>query len=325
MVELTFACALYDRMVPLYAGRVKPEGIDLRFLAEEDIRSTFDRMGREQAFDLSEMSGAELITRYAAGGSPLTSIPVWPSRAFRHGFIFVRRAAGIRSPEDLEGRRIGVPLYTMSAAVWIRGMLREDYGVDFGEVTWVQGALDKPGGHGNPTLPPGLHVPRLEKNSSSKGLFQLLCDGDIDAIICANLPEHFGATDAVVRLFPNYGDVEVDYFRRTGIFPIMHMVALRRDRYDAHPFIAQSLFHAFERSKELAYEGLNEVGAPRVLMPLLPWYWEATKKVFGEDPWPYGIEPNRPTLEALVRYLHHDGLISRIMPIEELFATQLSD
>ncbi len=307
-------------MVPLYAGRVKPEGIDLRFLAAEDIRSTFDRMGRDQAFDLSEMSGAELITRFVAGGSPLTAIPVWPSRAFRHGFIFIRRGAGIRTPKDLEGRRIGVPLYTMSAAVWIRGMLREDHGVDFGEVTWVQGALDKPGGHGNPTLPAGLHVPRLEANTSSKGLFQLLCDGDTDAIICANVPEHFGTTDAVVRLFPDYGEVEVDYFRRTGIFPIMHMVALRRDQYEAHPFIAGSLFDAFERSKELAYEGLNEVGAPRVLMPLLPWYWEATKRIFGEDPWPYGIEANRVTLEALVRYLHHDGLIARIVPIEALFA-----
>jgi 4,5-dihydroxyphthalate decarboxylase len=321
MLELTFACALYDRMVPLYAGRVHPEGIDLTFLAEEDIRSTFDRMGRDQAFDLSEMSGSELVTRLDAGGSPLVAIPVWPSRAFRHGFIFVRRAAGIRSPKDLEGRRIGVPLYTMSAAVWIRGMLREDYGVDFGEVTWVQGALDKPGAHGNPTLPPGLSVPRLEKNASAKTLFELLCDGEIDAIVSATLPEHFGATDAAVRLFENYGDVEVDYYRRTGIFPIMHMVALRRDRYDAHPFIGQSLYAAFERSKELAYEGLNEIGALRVLMPLLPYYWEATKRVFGDDPWPYGVEANRPTLEALVRYLRHDGLISRAIPIEELFVS----
>jgi 4,5-dihydroxyphthalate decarboxylase len=321
MLELTFACALYDRMVPLYAGLARPEGIDLTFLASEDIRSTFDRMGRDQAFDLSEMSGSELITRLDAGGSPLVALPVWPSRAFRHGFIFVRRAAAIRSPKDLEGRRIGVPLYTMSAAVWIRGMLREDHGVDFGDVTWVQGALDKPGAHGNPTLPPGLIVPRLEKNTSAKTLYQLLCDGEIDAIMSATVPEHFGTTDAVGRLFEDYGDIEVDYYRRTGIFPIMHMIALRRDRYDAHPFIAKSLFDAFERSKELAYEGLNEVGAPRAMLPLLPYYWEATKRIFGDDPWPYGIEPNRATLEALVRNLHHEGLISRSIPIEELFVT----
>jgi 4,5-dihydroxyphthalate decarboxylase len=321
VLKLTFSCAMYDRMVPLYVGRARPEGIDLTFLAEEDIRSTFDRMGRDQAFDLSEMSGTELVARIAAGGSPLAALPVWPSRAFRHSFIFVRRAAAIRSPKDLEGRRIGLPLYTMSAALWIRGLLRDDYGADFGDVTWVQGAIDKPGGHGNPTLPPGLNVPRIEQNTSAKSLFALLCDGEIDAIFSPTLPEHFGATDAVVRLFENYNDVEVDYYRRTGVFPIMHMIALRRDRYDAHPFIAKSLFDAFEHSKALAYEGLNEIGALRVTMPQLSYYWEATKMVFGDDPWPYGVEANRPTLETLVRYLHHDGLISKPIPVDELFVT----
>jgi 4,5-dihydroxyphthalate decarboxylase len=319
MLDLTFACALYDRMVPLYAGRVRPEGINLTFLASEDIRSTFDRMGRDQAFDLSEMSGAELVMRHAAGGSPLVAIPVFPSRAFRHGFIFVRRGGAVRSPKDLEGRRIGVPLYTMSAAVWIRGLLRDDYGVDFGGVTWVQGNMDKPGSYGNPTLPPGLDVDRLEKNASTKSLFELLCSGGIDAIVSASLPEQFGKNDAVVRLFENYGEVEADYFRRTGIFPIMHMVAVRRDRYEAHPFIAKSLTDAFAHAKELAYEGLDDIGALRVSMPLLPSYWEVTKKIFGDDPWPYGIEANRATLETLVRYLHQDGMIAKPLPIEELF------
>jgi 4,5-dihydroxyphthalate decarboxylase len=320
MVHLTFACALYDRMVPLYAGRVKPEGIDLTYLVSEDIRSTFDRMGRDQAFDLSEMSGTETITRLVAGNSPLVALPVFPSRAFRHGFIFINRASGIRTPKDLEGRRIGVPLYTMSAALWIRGMLQDDYGVDFGDVTWVQGALDHAGGHGNPTLPPNV-VARLEQNTTTKTMWERLCAGEVDAIISASKPEHFGEVDGVVRLFENYGEIEIDYFRRTKIFPIMHVVALRRDRYEEHPFIARSLFDAFVQSKELAYEGLREIGAPRAALPLMPWYWEETTRIFGADPWPYGIESSRPTLEALVRYLHREGVISRQVPIEELFVT----
>jgi 4,5-dihydroxyphthalate decarboxylase len=135
------------------------------------------------------------------------------------------------------------------------------------------------------------------------------------------MPFEFGRDDAVRRLFENYGELEKDYFRRTGIFPIMHVIALRRDRYEAHPFIAKSLYDAFQRSKELAYEGLAEVGAPRATLPLMDSYWEETKAIFGADPWPYGLEPNRPTLEAWVRYLHQDGLTPRRLPIEELFVT----
>jgi 4,5-dihydroxyphthalate decarboxylase len=321
MVDLTFACGLYDRMVPLYAGRVKPEGINLTFLAGEDPRETFDRMGKDQAFDLSEMSGTELVTRSAAGNSPLVALPVWPSRCFRHSFLFVNRHAGIRTPKDLEGKRIAVPLYTMSAALWIRGMLRDDYGVDFSAVHWVQGAIDKPGGHGNPTLPPTIKVARLEQNRSEKTMWERLVAGEVDAMMAPTLPEQLGRNDAVVRLFENYADVERAYFQRTKIFPIMHMIALRRDRYEAHPFIARSLYDAFVRSKELAYEGLAELGAPRVMLPLVSSYWEETKRIFGEDPWPYGIEANRPTLEALLRYLHEDGLIANVFPIEDLFVT----
>ena len=320
-LQLTFACSLYDRMVPLFAGRVQPEGIDLTFLAEEDVRHTFDRMGKDQAFDLSEMSGTELITRLDAGNSPLVAIPVFPSRVFRHSFLFVNHRAGIRTPKDLEGKRIGVPLYTMSAALWIRGVLRDDFGVDFSTVHWIQGAVDKPGGHGSPTLPPTIKVARLEQNQSGRTMWERLVAGEVDALIAPSIPERFGRDAEVVRLFEDYADVERDYFRRTKIFPIMHMIALRRDRFEAHPFIARSLFDAFERSKELAYEGIREVGALRAMLPLLPAYWEETKRIFGEDPWPYGIEANRPTLEALVRYLHADGLISRVLPIEDLFVS----
>lgn len=319
-LPLTFACSLYDRMVPLFARRVQPEGIDLTFLPHEDVRDTFDRMGKNQEFDLSEMSGTELVTRHAAGGSPLVALPVWPSRVFRHSFIWINKKAGIAKPKDLEGKRIGVPLYTMSAALWLRGVLQDDYGVDFSAVHWIQGAVDKPGGHGSPTLPDTVKVAHLEPNTSAKSMWERLVDGEVDALMSATVPAKFGQDDSVVRLFENYPDVERDYFKRTRIHPIMHMIALRRDRYEANPFIARSLYDAFVRSKELAYEGLAEVGAPRAALPLITAYWEETKRIFGDDPWPYGIEANRATLETLVRYLHQDGLIPKIFSIEDIFA-----
>ena len=152
-----------------------------------------------------------------------------------------------------------------------------------------------------------------------RNALELLVGGKIDALMAPSMPFKFGQDDAVRRLFEDHAELERDYFRRTGVFPIMHVVALRRDRYEAHPFIARSLYDAFERSKELAYEALEEVGAPRAVLPQLDSYWEETKRIFGSDPWPYGIERNRPTLEAWVRYLHQDGLTPRLLTIEELF------
>ena len=319
--KLTLACPLYDRMVPLYAGRVKPFGIDLTFLAEEDHRSTFDRMGRDLAFDASEMSGTEYVARFAAGNSPLVAIPVFPSRVFRHGFIFVNRHAGIRTPKDIEGKRIGVSLYHMSAALWIRGMMEDEYDVDWTTVNWLEGAVEHAGSHGSPTVPSTMTVPRIEVNQSSASLWQLLVLGKIDALMAPSIPFQFGSDDAVRRLFENHADLERDYFRRSGVFPIMHVIALRRDRYEAHPFIAGSLYDAFDRSKTFAYESLDEVGAPRASLPLMDSYWEETKRVFGADPWPYGIEANRPTLETWTRYLHKDGMTTRRLSIEEIFVS----
>ncbi len=319
-LNLTFACGLYDQMGPLLAGLVKPEGIDLTFLVEHDPRVVFDRMGATQAYDAAEMSGTELVTRHAAGASPLIALPVFTSRVFRHSFLFVNRKAGIRTPKDLEGKRIGVPLYTMSAALWIRGMLTDEYGVDFGTVRWLQGAVDHVGTHGTPTLPPGLRVSNLEQNTSDRPLWDLLVAGEIDALMSATVPQKYGTTDAVGRLFEDYATEEERYYRKTGIFPIMHMVALRRKSYEEHPFIARALFEAFERSKDIARESLYETGAPHAMLPFLPAYIEETQRVFKGDPWVYGIEPNRVTLEAQQSYLHREGLIAKRFPIEELFA-----
>ena len=173
-VKLRFACSLYDRMLPLYTKEVQPEGIDLDFIISDDPRETFDRMVRDLAYDLSEMSSSEFVTRMSRGACPFVALPVFPSRIFRHGFIVVNRRSGIRHPKDLEGRRVGVQLYTMTAAVFIRGMLQHEYGVDLSTIHWVQGGMDHAGTHGSPTVLPLLKPVDIEINTSNHSLSDLL-------------------------------------------------------------------------------------------------------------------------------------------------------
>jgi 4,5-dihydroxyphthalate decarboxylase len=318
-VRLTFACGLYDRMQPLYTGEVKPEGIDLEFLAIENPREVFDRMARGQEFDVAEMSSSEFISRLSAKQCPFVAIPVFPSRVFRHSFIFVNARSGIRSPKDLEGKRVGVPLYTMTAAVWIRGHLQHDYGVDLDSIRWVQGATNKGGAHGAPTVLPMLRQPRLEANASGKSLSQLLEEGAIDAITGAELPESLGRNPEVRRLFPDFRRVEREYYERSRIFPIMHLMAIKRSTYEKNPWIAPSLYRAFNESKNLALAHMRYLGTLRYMLPWLPADLEEIDQVFGGDSWPYGIEPNRPTLQALVEYLAEQSIIAAPLRIEDLF------
>ena len=321
-LNLTFACPMYDRVVPLATGEVRPECINLTIQTGES-RQIFDKMGGGLSFDLSEMSSSEYISRFSAGTCPFVALPVFPSRLFRHGFIAVNRKAGIRSPKDLEGKRVGVPLYTITAAVWIRGLLQHEYGVDLSKIHWVQGAMEKPGPHGRPgPLPPLLKAISIEENKSGKGLSQRLYDGEIDATLGFALPKEIGRNPDIDRLFPNYREVEKDYYRRTGIFPIMHTLVIRRALYEQHPFVAQSLYDAFRKAKEIALRRMMSPAAAGVLPYMQPWLMadaEEIDEVFGGDPWPYGIEPNRRTLEALVRYLVDQSLIPAPVKIEELF------
>ena len=232
-VRLTFACGLYDRMVPLYTGDVRPEGIDLDFLAIDSPREIFDRMAGAQAFDASEMSISEMITRISARQCPFVAIPAFPSRCFRHGFITVNRRA-VRAPKDLEGKRIGVALYTQTAAVFMRGLLAEDYGVDFSGVRWVEGAINQAAPHGRPTVLPVLRQVPITANDTGRSLSDLLAAGEIDAILGTSLPASIRTSPDVVRLFPDFREREKDYYRRTRIFPIMHTVAIRRDVVKYH-------------------------------------------------------------------------------------------
>ena len=318
-LRITMACGFYDRMHALYTGEVKPAGIDLGFIPMDDPRQIFDRMGGGLEFDASEMSISEHVTKLIAGGSPFVAVPVFISRVFRHQFVFVNAKSGVKTPKDLEGRRIGVPLYVQTAAVFIRGMLQHEHGVDLSTIRWIQGAMEHPGTHGKPSVPPLSQKIALEQNSSGKSLNQLLEDGSIDALIAATIPEPFGRNPDIQRLFPNFRQVEAEYYKRTKIFPIMHVLAIRRDVYEKYPFIATSLYNACCESRALAIAKMRDVGALRYMLPWLVADFHEIDEVFGEDFWPYGVEQNRPTLEALMTYLHEQAIIPKTIPIEDLF------
>jgi 4,5-dihydroxyphthalate decarboxylase len=317
-VPLTFACGLYDRMLPLYTGEVPVEGVDLKFLVEDNPRIIFDNMAARQEYGACEFSSSEYISRFVAGQCPFVAVPVFASRVFRHSFIFVNRRF-IKQPKDLAGKRIGVPLYTMTAAVFIRGLLSDEFGIDFSNTEWVEGSINQAKGHGNPTVLPTARKNSIVANKSGKSLSELLETGELHAIIGTDFPEAFGRNPDIVRLYPDYRAAEMDYYRRTKIFPIMHLVVIRRDLHEKHPSVATHLFQAFERAKEIERQKIRYRGTLRYMLPWMLAEVDEIDSVFGGDPWPYGIEPNRPTLEALVRYLAEQGIIAKAPRVDELF------
>ncbi len=317
-VPLSFACGLYDRAVALATGAVSVEGVDLNFINIDSPREIFDRMSGAMEFDACEYSSSEFVSRFAAGQCPFVAIPVFPSRSFRHGFIAVNRKF-VRTPKDLEGKRVGLPLYTMTASIFIKGLLQHDYGVDLAKIEWVEGQINGGAAHGNPTTMPLVRPVPIERNRSGKSLSALLEEGSIHATIGTSLPVALGRNPDIERLFPNFREVEGDYYRRTGIFPIMHLVAIRRDVYERHPFVATSLYKALCAAKDAALAKMRAGVSLRYMLPWLAAHIAETDAVFGGDPFPYGIEPNRSTLEALVQYLHDQFLIAAPMKIDDLF------
>ncbi len=318
-VPISFACGLYDRMQALYTGEVKAEGIDLNFINIDAPRIIFDRMSGAKEFDVAELSSTEFITRAEAGDDSFVALPVFPSRTFRHGLITVNRRSGINSPKDLEGKRIGVPLYTMTAAVWNRGHLQHEYGVDLSGVHWLEGSINGTAKHGAPSVLPMAKDVGVEANRSGKSLSALLDAGEIDAIIGTTLPNSIKHNSDIQRLFPDFRKEEKAYFRRTGIFPIMHLIAIRREIYEAHPFIGQSLYNAFSESKRVALRKMRDLAALRYMLPWLADDLDELDSVFGDDPWPYGLEANRKTLSTLIRYMAEQGLLKTEMPVDGLF------
>jgi 4,5-dihydroxyphthalate decarboxylase len=318
-LRLSFACALYDRMQPLYTGEVQPAGIELNFIPIEEPRPIFDRMSGGMEFDVAEYSSSEFVQRFANKQCPFVAIPVFPSRAFRHGFIAINKKSGITKPKDLEGKRVGVPLYTMTAAIFIRGLLQHEFGVNFEKIHWVQGAVNKAGAHGKPTVLPLLKPMPIEIDPSGRSLSDLIEDRVVDATLGTSLPESIRTNPDVARLFPNYVEMEREYYKRTGIYPIMHLVAIKRDIYERYPYVATSLYDAFIESKKIAIKHMFNLRALRYMTPFLMRDIDEIYEVFNGDPWPYGVEKNRKTLEALVTYLVDQHLIAAPVKVDDLF------
>jgi 4,5-dihydroxyphthalate decarboxylase len=318
-LKLSFACGLYDRMLALHTGEVRPDGIDLNFIAIDQPRPIFDRMSGGEEFDVAEYSSSEFVQRFVNRECPFVAIPVFPSIAFRLGFIAVNRKSGIKNPKDLADKRIGVPLYTMTAAIFINGILKNEFGVDLSKVTWVQSAMNTSGSHGSPTVLPLLKKISIENNTGKKTLGQLLAEGAVDATLGTSLPNEIRSNPDIVRLFPDYVERDKELYRRKKIYPIMHLVAIKKSVYERYPFVATSLYDAFVRSKQIALEKLFNLRAVRYMTPFLMREIDDIWDVFNGDPWPYGVEPNRQTLEALVQYQQDLGLIDKPVKVDDLF------
>jgi 4,5-dihydroxyphthalate decarboxylase len=319
-LNLTYASCKYDRVEALRTGEVEAEGIALNVVVFPSGRQIFDRMVGGHEFDASELSSSEFISMAGRGDSPFVAIPVFPSRVFRHGYLFVNKRAGIRSPKDLEGRRVGLPLYTQTASIWVRGHLMHQFGVDIEKIRWVEGAVETGGAHGNPHALPLLRPVAIEQNRTGRSLGDLLASGEIDAYLGSRKPPAFGANPDVVRLLPNHHALERALYERDRIFPIMHLVAIRRALYEQHPWIANSLYAALVEAKRVARARLRYAGSLAAMLPWLQDEIEEIDQVFeGGDAFPYGVEPNRPTLTALVQYMVEQHFIAQKMPIEDLF------
>jgi 4,5-dihydroxyphthalate decarboxylase len=312
-LRLTFACGPYDRTQALRDGTMKPEGIDLTYITLQPAE-IFWRMLQYREFDASEMSLSNYTTLVAAGDAPFIAVPAFPSRVFRHGYFFVNTDKGIQGPKDLVGKRGGVPEYSMTAAVYARGMLEHEYGVKPSDIEWVQGRADRLGRK----LPSNI---RLTQAPAGTELGDMLERGEIDFLFTANNPLSFRrGSPKVKRLFPNYAELEKDYYRRTKIYPIMHTVVIRRDIYERDPWVALSLYKALCRAKEYAYHHLLEAGSPKASFAWLQPMIEEEQKIIGPDWYPYGISQNRPSIDALLQYTHEHGLTDRRLTVEELFA-----
>ena len=317
-LRLTIACGDYEIVRALKEGAVEADGIELIMLTGMGPRERHWRMARKAEFDVCEANvGAYFMERDQ--GAPLTAIPVVLHRRFRHGFLFVNAAAGIREPKDLIGRKVGGTNFQPASNIWMRGIREEEHGLPHRQVTWVvERSEDVPF-----TPPKDL---RIEMIAPGKKLDVMLAEGEIPALLSPDLPRLFLAGDKrIVRMFPDYKEIELAYFRRTGIFPIMHVTTIKREIVDKYPWVATNLAKAFEEAKNVAY---RRIANPRMVP--IAWVrtaWEEQEEVLGRDPWAYGLNPaNRKTLATVLRYTFEQGMISRMPALDELFEdTDLGD
>ena len=328
-LRLSLALSDYDRTRPLLEGKIQPEGIDLTCIPIEGGGTEVNfRMLRYGEFDASEMSMGSYVLSLFERNPPFVAIPVFPFRSFRHSFIFVNVKSGIRSPKDLRSKRIGIPRYQQSACTWIRGILSDHYDVPITSVNYVQGGVEDPGRWEGLQLklPRGI---KLESAPRSKRLTDMLDSGEIDALYSARVPSSFvQGSKNIKRLFPDFVEEEKSYYRKTGVFPIMHTVVIRKEVYEKNRWIARSLVKALQASKEQAYAQFYAPKGNLGSKFLLPWITsllEEVRGMMGWDFYPYGIEQNRKTLETFLRYCHEQGLARRVLEPEEIFVREAAE
>ena len=317
-LRLSVAVGDYDRMRPLFDHEVPIDGVEPVFmrLSPEEI---FFRAFRHAEFDVCELSLSSFAVRTARGDNPYVGIPVYPSRAFRHTSIVIRTDRGIAAPADLRGRRIGSPEYQLTACVWARALLADDYGVRCSDVTWVRGGLEQPGRVEKIALalPPEI---TLQDAPPDTTLSAMLEAGEIDAIVGPRAPAAFERGDPRYGwLFADPTAAAADYYRRTQIFPIMHVLGLRRSIAAQHPWLPGALLKAFERSKQLALAKLTDTSATKVTLPFVEEQLRRARALMGQDFWSYGVAANRHVLETFLRHHHAQGLSPRQLAVEELF------
>ena len=316
-LPFTLACGTYDRTDALRTGIVQPEGMDLIYVPIQSPPELFARMVHKESFDAAEMSTSLYLQLRSQGNFPFVALPIFPSRMFRHGYVFTRDGAGIESPTDLAGRRIGVQEYHQTAAVWIRGILQNYYDVDFSGVQWSEAGVNTPR-EPDPVVDRRPEGPLDIRFVAGRSIDELLLAGEIDAYFGARRPRSVGK--GVGRLFPDARAEERAWFRRTGIYPMMHTVVVREPVLDRHPWVAESLLRGFEEAKRWCLEQVRFSGTNRYLLPWLQSDLDEIDELFGGDPYPYGLEPNRTALEALVGFLVQQRFLSSAPPLEELFA-----
>lgn len=324
-VNLTFACWDYDRTRALRDGTVRPQGIDLTYLTVFPAE-TFARMVKYREFDVSELGFKFYVSSLELDDPPFIAIPVFPLRLFRHSAIFVSAASEITEPFQLAGRRIGEPFaYGHDAAIWARGILADEYGVPASACTYYVGAVDANARRDFSPFPLPPHV-RIEQLGPEQTLDAMLASGELDALYSAIAPPAYrDGSGRVRRLFERYEPIERAYYAKTSIFPIMHVVAIKRDVYRRHPWVAQSLYKAFKAAKEQAFAAYRSGAAFQHAAYAIPWlssHIAENRELMGDDPWPYGLESNRKTIATFLRYHHEQGLSKRLFTPDELFAPE---
>jgi 4,5-dihydroxyphthalate decarboxylase len=317
-LQLNLACGIYDRTSALAEGAIQPDGIELNFISLGPYEVIW-RMLRHEEFDASEFSLSNYLILLARGDRRFIGIPVFPYRAFRHSMIWVNSRSEIHEPKDLVGKRIGIPEYSVTALLFLRGMLEHDFGVKPEDVTWFRSNVERI----NLSLPEKIRLVDIEPGNT---LDSMLEEGRLDAVATFHPPRaSLGPSTYIHRLFDNVREVEIDYFRRTGIFPIMHVIVIRRELYERNRWLVQSLVKAFQAAKNKCYERTRKLSALYSLTPWLRLEIEAAQRLFGEDMYPYGVTENRQTLRTAAQYLYEQGLSVKEVVVEEMFAAESLD